>query len=32
MDALALETCALEREKQAAFRDNKDWRSEISLD
>jgi carbamoyltransferase len=32
MDALVLETCVLEKEKQPEFRDNKDWRSEFSLD
>jgi carbamoyltransferase len=32
MDALVLETCLLEKEKQPEFRDNKDWRSEFSLD
>jgi carbamoyltransferase len=32
MDALALETCVLEKEKQPAFREDKDWRSEFSLD
>ncbi|MCI0666024.1 MAG: carbamoyltransferase [Acidobacteria bacterium] len=32
MDALALETCVLEKEKQPEFREDKDWRSEFSLD
>lgn len=32
MDALVLETCVLEKEKQPVFEDNKDWRSEFSLD
>lgn len=32
MDALVLETCVLEKEKQPVFQDNKDWRSEFSLD
>jgi len=32
MDALALETLVLEKEKQPAFREYKDWRSEFSLD
>jgi carbamoyltransferase len=32
MDALALETCVLMKEKQPAFREDKDWRSEFSLD
>ena len=32
MDALALETCVLEKEKQPEFREDGDWRSEFSLD
>jgi len=32
MDALVLETCLLEKEKQPEFREDKDWRSEFSLD
>jgi carbamoyltransferase len=32
MDALALETCVLEKEKQPEFREVGDWRSEFSLD
>jgi len=32
MDALVLETCVLEKEKQPTFREDKDWRSEFSLD
>ncbi len=32
MDALILETCVLEKKKQPAFREDRDWRSEFALD
>ncbi|HJQ70381.1 MAG TPA: carbamoyltransferase [Blastocatellia bacterium] len=32
MDALVLETCVLEKERQPAFKDDKDWRREFALD
>jgi len=32
MDALALETCVLEKKDQPEFHDKSDWRSEFSLD